>query len=99
MVNKGVAFGMLEGLPWWIGLLTIGCLLYCAVKTRELWERVGIVLVVAGGVMNLIQRYSQGMVSDPWKVFNLGYNNFADYLIFFGVVVYGYTYYRKSRKS
>lgn len=99
MLNKGVAFGWFVGLPFWVGLLVIILLMIFAVKTRELVARVGLGLVIIGGIMNTYQRVTSGVVVDNLPMFGLGYNNFADYLIFFGVLVYGYTYFVRRRGS
>lgn len=74
------------------------CVGWLALKTRELWERVGLSLVFIGGCLNFIQRLRYGYVIDPWPLGSLGYNNFADYLIFFGLVIYGYTYFVRRRE-
>lgn len=99
MLNKGVAFGWFVGLPFWVGLLVIILLMIFAVKTRESVARVGLGLVIIGGIMNTYQRVTSGVVVDNLPMFGLGYNNFADYLIFFGVLVYGYTYFVRRRGS
>ena len=99
MLNKGVAFGWFVGLPFWVGLLVIILLMIIAVKTRESVARVGLGLVIIGGIMNTYQRVTSGVVVDNLPMFGLGYNNFADYLIFFGVLVYGYTYFVRRRGS
>jgi len=98
MLNRGIAFGWLEGLPYWVGVLGIVILITFAVKTRELIARVGLVLVIVGGIMNTYQRVTMGVVVDNLLMFHFGYNNLADYLIFFGLLVYGYSYYRTTRK-
>ena len=88
MLNKGVSFGLLPGLSNWIlGLVIVGLMVY-AVKMRELWGRVGVGLVVIGGVGNLIERIVYGAVIDNWNFFGLFYNNIWDYLIVAGVTVY-----------
>lgn len=99
MLNKGVAFGWFVGLPFWVGLLVIILLMVFAVKTRESVARVGLGLIIVGGIMNTYQRVTSGVVVDNLPMFGLGYNNFADYLIFFGVLVYGYTYFVRRRVS
>lgn len=82
-----------------MGLLVIILLMIIAVKTRESVARVGLGLVIIGGIMNTYQRVTSGVVVDNLPMFGLGYNNFADYLIFFGVLVYGYTYFVRRRGS
>lgn len=99
MLNSGVAFGWFDGIPIWVGLLGIMILMVVAVKTRELLARVGLGLVIIGGVMNTYQRVTMGGVVDNLPMLGLGYNNFADYLIFFGVLGYGYTYFVRRRSD
>lgn len=77
--------------------MAIGILLVIAVKTRELLGRVGLVVMALGGGLNLSERIGAGYVSDPFSFFGLGYNNMADYLIFFGLVIYGYSYFVRRR--
>lgn len=93
MLNKGIAFGLLTNLPVWIFVLVLLVLVYYAGKMRELWGRVGVVLIILGGVGNLVSRLKYGGVVDNWSFFGLVYNNLADYLIFIGLVIYGYSYY------
>ncbi|GAB4027011.1 MAG: hypothetical protein Fur0011_4050 [Candidatus Microgenomates bacterium] len=97
MLNNGIAFGWFEGVPIWVGLLGIFVLLVVAVKTREFWGRGGLTLIIIGGAINTYQRVTIGSVVDNLPMFRFGYNNFADYLIFFGVLVYGYTYFVRRR--
>lgn len=98
MLNEGIAFGVWQGVP----LLVVGVALVCvgvfALKTRELWERIGLGIMAIGGSWNFVQRLRYGYVIDPWSFGSLGYNNLADYLIFFGLVVYGYTYFVRRRE-
>ncbi|TXH00741.1 MAG: hypothetical protein E6R05_06550 [Candidatus Moraniibacteriota bacterium] len=98
MLNKGIAFGWVQGVPFWVGLLVICILLLSAAKTRELYERVGLGMMIVGGLVNTYQRMKFGGVVDNLPMLHFGYNNVADYLIFFGVLVYGYSYYRTTRK-
>ncbi len=93
MLNNGIAFGWAQGIPNWVGILVLFLLLLCAVKTREIIGRVGMVLMIVGGFVNTYQRFSVGYVVDNLPMFGLGYNNLADYLIFFGLVLYGYSYF------
>ena len=55
--------------------------------------------MIAGGMANTYQRVRFGGVVDNLPMFYFGYNNIADYLIFFGVLVYGYTYFVRRRGS
>lgn len=88
MLNKGISFGLFGGIPAWvIGLFLIGFVVY-AVKMRELWGRVGILLIVIGGAGNLAQRVMYGGVVDNWNFLGLFYNNLWDYVIGAGVAIY-----------
>ena len=92
MLNKGISFGLFAGMPIWVFVLVLILLVAYAVKMRELWGRVGVILIVIGGGMNTMSRLGYGGVVDYWKFFGLFYNNLADYLIFGGLCLYGYTY-------
>lgn len=93
MLNKGVAFGIFPNIPIWMFVLVLLALVFYAVKMRELWGRVGVWLIVIGGAGNLVSRVMFGGIVDNWNFFGLLYNNGWDYLIFFGLVIYGYSYY------
>ncbi len=91
--NRGVAFGMFQGLGQLVGWLTlfvlVGMFVYLLRLPRELWlMRLGLALVVGGAAGNLIDRVYVGQVVDfialsflPW-VFNV-----ADIAIDGGMVV------------
>lgn len=99
MGNSGVAFGIWQGIPialvsaFWVGLFVY------ALKMRELWGRIGVILMLIGGGMNIFERLRYGYVMDNWKLGELIYNNLADYLIVAGLVVYGYSYFVRRRRS
>lgn len=100
MINQGVAFGLFAEIPVWVIVLVwIGLAVY-AVKMRELWGRIGIVAMLIGGALNIWSRARYGGVRDDLNLLGLVYNNGADYLIFFGLLLYGYTYFvRRQRDS
>jgi len=99
MLNQGVSFGLFYGIPvWLIGLIWISLLIY-ALKMRELWERIGVGIILAGGFGNIISRLVHGAVVDNFNFFGLLYNNVWDYIIFFGVLIYGYTYYFRRQRD
>ncbi len=98
-MNYGVSFGWFPMISSWVVGGVLLYLIYLALKTRELLGKIGIGVMIFGGSINLWQRIVYGGVRDPWKFFGLGYNNFADYLIFFGLVVYGYSYFVRGRSD
>ena len=87
-LNRGISFGLLPGISVWIEIVLLWTLLILAVKTRELWGRIGIILMIVGGGLNVASRLLHGGVLDYWNFLGLFYNNLADYLIVSGVVVY-----------
>lgn len=87
MLNQGVSFGLLPGFsPWILGLVLVGLIIY-AVKVRELWGRIGIGLIIVGGLGNLVSRIVHGGVLDYWNFLAIFYNNVWDWLIAVGVLV------------
>lgn len=88
MLNNGISFGLFGNIPLWIVVVVWICLLVCAVKMRELWERVGVGMVLVGGAGNLASRVWYGGVVDNWSFFGLFYNNVWDWIIGVGVVIY-----------
>lgn len=93
MLNQGIAFGLFPGIPVWFITVVLIALIVYAVKVRELWGRVGLILIISGGAMNLASRILYGGVVDNLVLVGMLYNNLADYLIFFGLFIYGYTYF------
>ena len=88
MLNKGISFGFLPGISnVLIALVLIGLIVY-AVKVRELIVRLGLGLMIAGGMGNLCQRVMYGGVVDNLNFFGLFYNNVFDYLIVSGVIIF-----------
>ncbi|HBD02248.1 TPA: hypothetical protein DD448_01390 [Candidatus Collierbacteria bacterium] len=98
MQNTGIAGGLWPGVPVLIVFLVWLGVVVLAVKTRELWERIGLGLIIVGGFANLWQRICWGAVRDNWHLGELLYNNGWDYLIFFGLLIYGYTYFVRGRE-
>jgi len=87
MLNKGISFGFLPGISnVLIALVLIGLIVY-AVKVRELIVRLGLGLMIIGGMGNLYQRVMYGGVVDNLNFFGLFYNNVFDYLIVSGVII------------
>ncbi len=99
MVNRGIAWGLLPGVSVWVFVLIWLILLTVAVKTRELYERVGLGLILIGGGMNLLDRLRYGGVRDNWVLAGVLYNNVWDYLIVTGLLIYGYTYFVRRRAN
>lgn len=97
MLNPGISFGLFPSLPIWLfSIILLGLIIY-ALKMRELVGRIGLVMIIVGGVGNLMSRIIYGGVVDNLNLFGLVYNNPSDYLIFFGLIIYGYTYFIRRR--
>ena len=88
MLNKGVSFGLLPSLPIWLFVVILVCLIIYAVKMRELVGRIGLGMIIVGGIGNLISRIVYGGVVDNLSFFGIFYNNVWDYLIFMGMGIY-----------
>lgn len=91
--NRGIAFGMFQGVGPVVGWLTIavvvGMFVYMVRLPRELWVlRLGMALIIGGAMGNLVDRVLLGEVLDfietplRWGVFNV-----ADVGINLGMVV------------
>lgn len=93
MLNQGISFGLLQGVSlWFLIIIWLGLFVY-ALKMRELWERIGLGLILLGGAGNIFSRIWHGGVLDNLSLLGLLYNNWWDYLIFTGLMIYGYTHY------
>ena len=93
--NRGAAFGMLSNQRWIFLVLTtviiIGiCYLWCKGFIDHMTGRVSAVLIVAGGIGNMIDRIALGYVVDFIDVsplFDFAVFNFADCCVTVGAVV------------
>ena len=90
--NSGVAFGFLDNAPWWLlsGLAlacgTLAVYVFAASGVRGAWVALG--LLLGGAAANLIDRVTDGQVTDfldppRWPAFNL-----ADVAITLGVALF-----------
>lgn len=89
--NRGAAFGILQNMRWVFILLTGVVILFLiylliAKKLKSQWMMAGAVLIVAGGIGNLIDRIFRGYVIDYIEplFINFAVFNFADMLITVG---------------
>ena len=93
--NKGAAFGILKNFRWVFMVFTvliIGVMLYvllCGHFKRYRWIQFSAVLVIAGGIGNLIDRILFGYVVDFLyvKAINFPIFNFADCCIVVGSII------------
>lgn len=88
VINMGVSFGLFKGISAWVIVIVLLGLVVYALKMRELWGRVGVGLIVLGGVGNLVSRVKYGGVVDNLNFLGLFYNNVWDYLIVIGAIIY-----------
>ncbi len=96
MLNQGVSFGLFQGIPVWVvGLIWIALFVY-AVKMRELWGKVGVILILMGGAGNIISRVVYGGVVDNWNFLGILHNNVWDWMIGVGVVIWLYQEFRRK---
>ncbi len=91
--NKGVAFGMFQGMQWIFIVLTavlLGAIIFYMFKKRpqSKFFYVTVALIVGGGIGNLIDRVAYNYVVDYLSFsFFPPVCNFADYCITVGVVL------------
>lgn len=92
--NEGASFGMLGGYRWFFIVITIVAMLFllgviCSGKYRQHpLLNVSFVLVLAGGIGNLIDRIVNGYVVDYlyFKLINFPVFNFADCCLVIGAI-------------
>lgn len=92
--NRGAAFSMLQDQQWFFALITfvvMGVAVWYLHKHIEdsWWLVTGLVLIIAGGLGNFIDRISQGFVVDMFHLdfVNFAIFNVADSYLTVGVVV------------
>ena len=101
VMNPGLAFGMLGGIPeslrWVVGLLSLGALVLLAVLAVRVlpdggrWARVALGLIFGGAAGNLVDRVRFGAVVDfldfYWGAYHWPAFNVADSAISVGVTL------------
>ena len=101
VMNPGLAFGMLSGIPesvrWMVGLLSLGAVVVLALLAARLlptggvWTRLALGLIFGGAVGNLIDRLRFGAVVDfldfYWRSYHWPAFNVADSAITVGVTI------------
>jgi signal peptidase II len=101
VMNPGLAFGMLGGIPeslrWMVGLLSLGAVVVLALLAARLlptggvWTRLALGLIFGGAVGNLIDRLRFGAVVDfldfYWRSYHWPAFNVADSAITVGVTI------------
>ncbi len=100
-VNTGGVFGVGKDWAWTIlSLVALVVLGWVLVKSEKVVERYGLVIILASGLSNLIDRVVLGGVRDFifWPILNV-YGNVADLLLMIGVVVVCVEYLVLSRGS
>ncbi|MBX9096680.1 signal peptidase II [Streptococcus gordonii] len=92
--NTGAAFSILENQQWLftiITLLVIGGAIWYLIKNIKgsFWLISGLILIIAGGLGNFIDRLRQGFVVDMFQVdfINFAVFNVADTYLTFGVLI------------
>ena len=99
--NRGAAFGMLQNARWFFILfsliiIAVGLYLMFAKKIKSKFVHISAILVIAGGIGNMIDRVFRGYVIDyiePLFV-NFAIFNFADCLVTVGAfMLIGYLIY------
>ena len=92
--NRGAAFSMLQDQQWFFAVITLvvmaGAIWYLHKHIEDsLWIVFGLVLIIAGGLGNFIDRIGQGFVVDMFHLdfVNFAIFNVADSYLTVGVIV------------
>ncbi len=93
--NRGVSYGMLDGLPVWalggIAIVAIAALLVWWSRTADVLVRFGLMLAIGGAVSNALDRVLYGAVADffhfHWQSWSFYIFNIADTAITLGVLL------------
>lgn len=89
--NKGIAFGLFQGIGPYVGWLTVGVvvvfLIYLYQVPQDQWiTRIGIAVLIGGALGNLVDRIFVGEVLDFIETpFRQGVFNIADVMIYVGM--------------
>lgn len=90
-INKGIIFGFVDNIYVVIVLTIIGVsILYFLYKNNNKTLSIPIVLILAGAVSNIIDRFVYGGVIDYINLMHYSQLNLADLYIFAGVIYYLY---------
>lgn len=92
--NTGAAFSILENQQWFFALITctvIGVAVWYLIKNIQgsKWLLSGLILIIAGGLGNFIDRIQQGFVVDMFQLdfVNFAIFNVADMYLTVGVAI------------
>jgi signal peptidase II len=91
--NRGVAFGMFQGIGpivgWFSILIILGLFIHMARTPRRYWLlRIGLALIIGGALGNLLDRVTAGEVLDFIRVsFLPGIFNVSDVMVNVGMLV------------
>ncbi|MGI6049686.1 MAG: signal peptidase II [Acetivibrionales bacterium] len=93
--NRGAAFGIFQDGRWFFIITTIiasGVMVWYFIKNNNFLLRVSLMLIVSGGIGNLIDRVFRGFVVDFLDFYPFGYDfpifNFADICVTVGVFLF-----------
>ena len=92
--NRGAAFSILQDQQWLFAIITlvvmVGAIWYLHKHMEDsLWTVLGLILIIAGGLGNFIDRVSQGFVVDMFHLdfINFAIFNVADSYLTVGVII------------
>jgi len=96
VLNEKGVFGIL---PWWFLIFGIFGILWLAIKRSWFFQNWGFLLIVAGGVSNIIDRVFYGGVVDFINIGQLPVFNLADVMISLGVIFIIIGFVGKNKKT
>ncbi|MEA3378442.1 MAG: signal peptidase II [Nanoarchaeota archaeon] len=92
VVNKGAAFGLLQGGRWFFIITAIIVIAYILVEYKKIKHKFGLVLLFAGSLSNCFDRLFLGYVRDFISIKYFSTFNFADIFNVLGVGLIFYFY-------
>lgn len=93
--NRGVSYGLLDGLPvWGLGLIAVIAIAALGIwwwRTTDVLVRFGLMLAIGGALSNALDRLLYGAVADffhfHWQAWSFYIFNIADVAITLGVLL------------
>lgn len=98
-LNTGISFGLGLGLSWWLVQIVVLCVLAFLWQHTSQKARGPLMLILSGGLGNVLSRVVWGGVVDwlplPWS----GKNNIADWCIAIGLVWWFLIQYQRESRT
>ncbi len=97
VTNTGAAFSLFQGFNILLAILTLAVIAYLAIQLRKEKNKIrmwSFILIISGGMGNLIDRIFLGHVRDFIMIWIWPAFNFADTFITIGAILLIYSYFK-----